>query len=253
MTNSNCVAYLNREDTLHPRLWNHSCHVLKKVNQALKSILESDLVRFHPSDELSVLDFGCGDRPYEPWFQEKRMQYIAADVRNNLLADIHFDTNRPIPIESDSINIVFSTSVLEHVRDVEGYLSECYRVLKSDGVLILSAPGFWTWHGYPDDFYRWTFQGMHAVIEQANFKVEKMTPCVGPLAYTTHLRNQLLRGVLYKLTPISWPVIGLLNIFSSLLMPLEDAITPKTVLEQNAVMHVLAARKVKVDMSVETD
>jgi SAM-dependent methyltransferase len=229
---------------LAPRPWDYSCYLLRQLKKALLSLLESDLVHSCKSEETTVLDFGCGTRPYESLFLKKGMLYFGADISGNPLADLSFEANEPIPMENNSVNIVLSSQVLEHVRDVQGYLDECRRVLKPDGVLILSTHGYWTYHGYPDDFYRWTFQGLYLVVEQAGFKVEKMIPCVGPLAYTTHLRNQLVRGLLYKLVPISLPIIGLINILSSVLMPLEDAITPKTVLEQNAAIYVLGARKV---------
>ena len=231
------------ERRLDPRPWDYSCYLLKELKKALILMLESDFVCFDKSEETTILDYGCGTRPYEPLFLEKGLRYIGADIRGNDKADIPFDANQPIPIENDSVNIVFSSQVLEHVSNVKGYLSECRRVLKPDGVLILSTHGYWTYHGYPDDFFRWTFQGLRLEMEQAGFKVERMIPCVGPLAYTTHLRNQLLRGALYKLSPISLPAIGMLNILSSILMPLEDAITPKTVLEQNAAIYVLGAKK----------
>ena len=207
------------------------------------SLLDGELTRSGNAEVMTVLDYGCGTRPYEPLFLKKGMRYVGADIRGNERADISFDANRPIPTESDSVDMVFSSQVLEHVSDVKGYLSECRRVLKTEGALILSTHGYWTYHGYPDDFFRWTFQGLRREVEQAGFRVEKMIPCVGPLAYTTHLRNQLLRGALYKWAPMSLPAIGLINILSSILMPLEDAMTPKTVLEQNAAVYVLGARK----------
>ena len=53
-----------------------------------------------------------------------------------------------IPLESDSVDIVFSSNVLEHIRDVEPFQSEVHRVLKPGGnavhVLPTSSWRFWT-------------------------------------------------------------------------------------------------------------
>lgn len=45
-----------------------------------------------------------------------------------------------IPIDSNSIDIVVSFETLEHLTDHAGMMSEIKRVLKSDGVLIISTP-----------------------------------------------------------------------------------------------------------------
>ena len=218
------------EARLFPKPWDYSCYLLKELKKSIGSIIAKESEFLSEREQTSnpvVLDFGCGTRPYEPLFRDKTFRYIGADLHGNQQADIQFAPGEPLPLEADSIDIVFSSQVLEHVCDVDEYLNECMRLLKPGGLLLLSTHGFWTYHGYPEDFYRWTFYGLRYTLEQAGFLVEGMTPCVGPLAYTTHLRNQLIRGFLYKFTPFSLPLIGLANILSSLLMPWEDYVTPR--------------------------
>ena len=45
-------------------------------------------------------------------------------------------------INSESIDVVLSNQVIEHIVKYEKYLSEIKRILKSDGLLILSTPNF---------------------------------------------------------------------------------------------------------------
>jgi len=47
-----------------------------------------------------------------------------------------YNTNKP----SNSYDVVISADVLEHVPDPKRYLNECYRILKDNGVLILTTP-----------------------------------------------------------------------------------------------------------------
>lgn len=234
------------ERRLFPRPWDYSCYLLRELKRAIVAILESEVRRVRPSGPaaaLTALDYGCGTRPYEPLFRQSGIQYTGADLRGNPQADVPFEPSQPLPLADASFDIVFSSQVLEHVRDVPSYLAECRRVLKPDGLLLLSTHGTWTYHGYPDDYYRWTHQGLRTEIEQACFSVTRMIPCVGPLAYTTHVRNQLLRGLLHKFAPITLPLIGLTNICSALLMPLEDAVTPSQVKFENAAVYAVEARK----------
>ncbi|MDR1491554.1 MAG: class I SAM-dependent methyltransferase [Planctomycetaceae bacterium] len=230
------------EKRLFPKPWDYSCYLLLKLKKAIASIIRE--VRYTGNNlPLKVLDYGCGTRPYEPLFKEQSIKYIGADIIGNPVADIHFQPGKTLQIENQSVDILFSSQVLEHVENVSGYMSECFRVLKPQGLLILSTHGYWTYHGYPEDYRRWTFFGLKSEIENAHFTVQNIIPCVGPLAYTTHLRSQLIRGFLYKFAPISLPLIGLVKTTASLLMLLEDWITPKQVKDENSAVYVVEARR----------
>jgi 2-polyprenyl-3-methyl-5-hydroxy-6-metoxy-1,4-benzoquinol methylase len=47
-----------------------------------------------------------------------------------------YNTNKP----ENSYDVVLSADVLEHVPEPVKYINECYRILKDDGVLILTTP-----------------------------------------------------------------------------------------------------------------
>lgn len=56
-----------------------------------------------------------------------------------------FDTGvgEALPYDDDSIDVITSYDVLEHVRDVKRVLDECHRVLKPGGVLFAVFPQFY--------------------------------------------------------------------------------------------------------------
>jgi len=150
----------------------------------------------------------------------------------------------PLPIPANSARIVFSAQVLEHVEKPQVYLDECRRLLTNDGMLLLSTHGFWTYHGYPNDFRRWTRPGLICEVESCGFSVIEVICCLGPLAYSTHLRTQLLRGFLYTLSPALGRLLcPPLHAASAMLMELEELITPRSIAADNAVAYVLAARR----------
>lgn len=45
-----------------------------------------------------------------------------------------------IPLDDDSVDIVVSYETIEHIKNYEGFLSEVKRVLKPNGLLLLSTP-----------------------------------------------------------------------------------------------------------------
>ncbi len=71
----------------------------------------------------------------------KNLDYITADIESplaKLKMDIH-----DIPLEDDTIDILFCNHVLEHVDDDLKALSEIKRVLKPGGWAILQVPFFY--------------------------------------------------------------------------------------------------------------
>jgi SAM-dependent methyltransferase len=61
--------------------------------------------------------------------------------------------------------------VLEHVEDPRSYLAEAYRVLRTQGSLVLSTHGTWRYHPDPTDYWRWTIDGLRREITRAGFDV----------------------------------------------------------------------------------
>lgn len=87
-----------------------------------------------------VLDIGCGLN--NRFFKFKN--YTGIDVRNypgikNIVhLDLLKDTN--LPFESNSFDVVMATEFLEHITRPDLLAKEMNRVVKKDGVIIMSLP-----------------------------------------------------------------------------------------------------------------
>lgn len=119
-----------------------------------------------------LLDIGCGNKPYEDMFEGKIDKYIGCDVVQSSLkkVDILCEATS-IPVESDSIDTVFSTQVIEHVADHSTMVKEAFRTLKTGGIFIVSGPMYWHLHEEPYDFFRFTKHGFRHVLEKNGFEV----------------------------------------------------------------------------------
>lgn len=114
-----------------------------------------------------VLDVGCGNKPYADLFEG--CNYKGMDCTTiNSLPDIVGDATN-IPFESNTIDIVFCTQVIEHITEPKAVIEEFYRVLKPDGFLILTGPFYWPLHEEPFDFYRFTKYGFEHLLKNAGF------------------------------------------------------------------------------------
>jgi 2-polyprenyl-3-methyl-5-hydroxy-6-metoxy-1,4-benzoquinol methylase len=101
-----------------------------------------------------ILDVGCGSGPY--WPLRPDCQWVGLDVYQSKPGVIVVPEGSTWEIESGSFDGVLCTQVLEHAFDFQLTLSEITRILKPGGILIVSVPFAFPYHGAPYDFHRFT-------------------------------------------------------------------------------------------------
>jgi ubiquinone/menaquinone biosynthesis C-methylase UbiE len=127
--------------------------------------LKRELAKFITADG-KILDVGGGMgimTQFLPDFINKKKNYYNLDVsmemlryspnQNVLAASEHL----PFPVKT--FDFVISSDVLEHVKDKMKTLTECYRVLKPEGLFLLSTPRA----GWVKDYLRSPFLPFIAV------------------------------------------------------------------------------------------
>lgn len=70
-----------------------------------------------------------------------------------------------IPYKDNSVDLLISNSVLEHIYDYENVVSEINRVLKPGGFLYLCVPSQCIRH-HEFDYHRWTMPGLISLLKQ---------------------------------------------------------------------------------------
>jgi 2-polyprenyl-3-methyl-5-hydroxy-6-metoxy-1,4-benzoquinol methylase len=128
-----------------------------------------------------VLDVGCGDRPYEQLLRGAA-EIVGFDVPGNPHADLHGSIDA-IPVEDASFDVVLCLQVLEHVPDPAAAVRELRRVVKPGGRVLLSTHGVYPFHPNPDDFWRWTNDGLaHLFRTNAEWTSVTVRPGAGTSA-----------------------------------------------------------------------
>ena len=215
-----------------PRPWNADWYVLSALNAAIAAALADPALGLRGA---RVLDYGCGSRPYEPWFAAAGARYEGADIDGSPEVAVRADGT--LAAADGGYDGVASFQVLEHVWDLDTYLREVHRVLKRDGWLLLSTHGAWLYHPHPGDYRRWTAEGLRREVESRGFRLERMQPLVGPLAWSTVFRNLAAAHVLGKV-PLAGPLLaGLAAVPLNAWAWLEDRITPAAVTANNACVY----------------
>lgn len=129
-----------------------------------------------------LVDLGCGEAPYKEYFLQYVDKYIGVDWTNTLhnsKADIISNLNEKINLPDEYADTVVSLSVIEHLCEPQIFLNECYRILKSDGYLILQAPFQWWVHEAPYDYFRYTPYAFKYMLEKAGFVDIEVEPQTG--------------------------------------------------------------------------
>jgi len=217
-----------------PRLWDPDWHVMRELGRAVRAELADPQLGLSGA---RVLDFGCGSRPYEPWFASAGAIYHGADIDGS--PDIAVGSDGTLAAPDGAYDLVASFQVLEHVWDLATYLEEARRVLRPGGGLLLSTHGTWPYHPHPGDYRRWTADGLRREVESRGFRQVRMAALVGPLAWMAVLHNlgiaHALRGIPLLPALVAMPL--------NLLAWLEDRITPANITANNACVYLALFRR----------
>ena len=72
---------------------------------------------------------------------------------------------RALTYEDDSVGTAICLETLEHVEDPLTACRELARVVRPGGVCLVSTPLLLGIHGYPNDFFRYTPEGMRSLLK----------------------------------------------------------------------------------------
>jgi SAM-dependent methyltransferase len=106
----------------------------------------------HDLDGSTVLDLGAGPAQFAAVFREAGAHYVAIDydvtvasvADGGVVADAH-----QLPVRDGSVDIVFSSNLVEHVRDPQVVADEMVRAVRPGGLVFLSYTNWLSpWGGH---------------------------------------------------------------------------------------------------------
>jgi SAM-dependent methyltransferase len=154
-------------------------HRARAILTLLAEQLEAAIGGVAAAGAADLVDFGCAEAPYRPLVEAAGMRYVGADLEGNPAADLTIAADGSLPLADASVDCVLSTQVLEHVEDPHAYLVEARRVLRGGGALVLSTHGHYRLHGDPQDYWRWTLDGLCRQLDAAGFAVRERRSVLG--------------------------------------------------------------------------
>lgn len=220
----------------NPSMFNPSWYCLKQLSKTMEHVIDKHVAN---KNFEKLVDYGCGNTPYKPFFEPHVKEYIGADIGKNANASIQLTPEGNFPLADNQIDVVLSTQVLEHVDNPDLYLSEACRVLTDNGLIIVTTHGYWMYHPDPQDFWRWTSAGLKKVIEKNGFEVIDFIGIVGRSATGLQLFQA---GLMFKLPKfIKLPFFFLMQI----LIALFDKTTSQETRNKDAAIFIAVAKPKK--------
>jgi len=183
------------------------------VREPLARWLRAEAAKLGSQPGYSLLDVGCGDKPYASLFAAAS-PYVGFDVPGNDHADLT-GSIEAIPAPDASFDAVLCLQVLEHVRDPAAAVRELHRVVKPGGSVLASTHGVFVYHPNPDDLWRWTHTGLERLFQDSGDWTSVAvspgsgtTACVGMLA--AHFLDLLFKRA--RLRVLGRPLVACINV-----------------------------------------
>lgn len=149
--------------------------MVQRLSVDVSRQIRLDLAQVAPAATGTLLDLGCGAKPYQAIFSKVQL-YVGVDLpcelsanKLNKRADAYADLLN-LPFSNSSFDVVLSTQALEHSADPERALREAARVLRGNGLIIITVPFLAAEHEEPHDYFRYTRFGVSALLERSGFR-----------------------------------------------------------------------------------
>ena len=119
-----------------------------------------------------------GARPYFPLSTIETLDINPASGAT-FIADLCKDNSAIVP--PNRFDLVVCTEVLEHTLNPFSAVSEIRRILKPDGIILVSTPFNFRIHGPLPDCWRFTEHGLRSLFsEESGFEILALTPLEDP-------------------------------------------------------------------------
>jgi len=153
------------------RLWSQSSKkIIKKI------LLEKD----PQASNCYVVNMGSGVESFYKKIFNKHDSLIRIGIPHEGNVDAFGDAMQ-LPLRSNSVDLFFSSSVIEHLPDPERAVSELFRTIKPGGLIYAEIPFIGAYHMAPNDYQRYTISGIESLFNRHGFEMNEKGICSGPI------------------------------------------------------------------------
>lgn len=193
---------------------------MKHYRNGVWEILCSQFFAKYIPDDSTVLDLGAGWGEFINNVQARKKfaMDLNSDTKQHLEKDItllHQDCSSEWQVESNSLDVIFTSNFLEHLPDkekVDYTIAEAFRCLKKGGRIICLGPNIKYINGaywdFWDHYIPLTESSTEEMLKLAGFEVQECIPRFLPYSMSNDKNPPLFTVQLYLKMPFVWPLFG---------------------------------------------
>lgn len=203
---------------VHPRT--RIFHPQYLVNEHLRKIVKSKFIcRLSENGHVKILDVGCGSKPYQ--YLAPSVDWFGIDIIKGPNVDLVIDKSSKWALDDNTFDAILCTEVLEHAVNPELVIDEIWRVLKPNGIALITSPFVYGVHGEPSDFRRYTQFGLVKAADKFQVLEFGMLGGIGSaigVCFNSWLTVTLYRNVWLRIItiPLSWILFSATNLLSKI-------------------------------------
>ena len=157
------------------------------------------------------LDAGCGDMPYKEYIDNLVDQYDTIDFEEHVPGIKYIGDIQNMDMINDNIyDTIVCFEVLEHIPNPFKAVSEIRRVIKDNGIFILTVPHLSRLHDVPHDYFRYTKYGLKSLLESNGFDVLKINARGGLFSFLGHQFSNIILSLFWHI-PIIKNIVFFIN------------------------------------------
>ncbi len=213
--------YISHTDSKR-NLFEKIYHLVRVIS--LKKKLK--LINSFNTKNKNLLDVGCGTGDFLQIAKSNNWEVSGIEpneqariIANSKTDNSVFEIEQLLQFDKASFDVITLWHVLEHLPNLEDYISVFQKLLKPEGRLIIAVPNyksydaqyyksFWAAYDVPRHLWHFNRKSISNLIEAFNFKVEKIKPMWFDAFYVSMLSEKYKSG---KMNPIKGFWIGLLS------------------------------------------
>lgn len=127
-----------RESLVYSLLIELKYNTAKLANTKNRLFRNRKISNYLLSHPVRKIHFGAGSGKYG----EASTTQLSGFLNTDILGETPIDISKPLPFADQSIDIIFSSHLIEHIyhRHFKRFLAESFRILKSGGQQIIATP-----------------------------------------------------------------------------------------------------------------
>lgn len=125
-----------------------------------------------------ALDIGCRDGYWSEQLKKRGYEVSSLDLEPYYATALAHNVENGLPYDDKSFSLVWCTEVIEHLHNPKYLLTEIERVLKPDGIAILTTPNSGWWFYMITKLWGWTPQKLQNSDHKQFFKEKNLRELV---------------------------------------------------------------------------